>query len=182
VQAPRLVEPRRWIFRRTARAGRCKPQHSTKRSHTAHCSRSHCGLPAAGAARAILRLKGLRQAHTVRARLRYFMDALASPCAPRARARAPSRQLSATGVHGLARTWCAALPAGEFSDEHAVIGRSTLLVTSARYGDHLPQLRAPVHPYMSGPGALWRDERGKRPRTSFSRFFTGDDACWGGVH
>ena len=47
--------------------------------------------------------------------------------------------------------------------------------------DHLPSLGAPVHACMSGPGALWRDERRKRPRTEFSRLSTGDDACRGGV-
>jgi len=34
---------------------------------------------------------------------------------------------------------------------------------------------------MSGQGALWRDERGKRPRTDLSRFYTGGCACGGGV-
>ena len=47
--------------------------------------------------------------------------------------------------------------------------------------DHLPSLGAPVHACMSGPGALWRDERRKRPRPEFSRLSPGDDACRGGV-
>jgi hypothetical protein len=67
-----------------------------------------------------------------------------------------------------ARAWCTALPAGRVSirtrriwTEHPThyVGR--------RYEDHLPHLRAPVHPCMSGRGALWRDDRRERPRIDF---------------